>query len=389
MKEIDIATVLATKRKGKGITQGELASYMGVSKASVSKWETGQSYPDIVFLPQLAAYFNMSIDELMGYAPQMSKEGIRSLYLELTTAFAEDPFEAAFAQAEAAVKKYYSCFPLLMQMVLLYVNHFMLAPDAATREAVLEKAGELCRRIKAESSDTWLCQQANSAEALTYLMAGNPAEVLDLLDGVIRPRPNDEPLLANAYLMTGRIDKAQEVLQIGLYQSVIGIIGNAPLLLSAYADTADRFEEIVRRMEALIKDFALDELAPHATAPLYLTIAQCYAARRPAEAADDDRQIIESANTKMTFLFLKRYADACASLKYPWKLHGDGFFDLVAEWFDDFDLGGTAPRDEKVIKESALQGIEANPAFAALAEIPEYKNILEGLRTRLDDTEGE
>ncbi|MHC1772911.1 MAG: helix-turn-helix domain-containing protein [Flexilinea sp.] len=73
MKEINIANVLVNKRKEKGITQDELANYIGVSKASVSKWETGQSYPDVTFLPQLAAYFNISIDDLMDYKPQMTK----------------------------------------------------------------------------------------------------------------------------------------------------------------------------------------------------------------------------------------------------------------------------------------------------------------------------
>jgi transcriptional regulator with XRE-family HTH domain len=77
MKEINIAKVLVKKRKEKGITQDELSNYIGVSKASVSKWETGQSYPDVTFLPQLAAYFNISIDELMDYKPQMAKEEVR------------------------------------------------------------------------------------------------------------------------------------------------------------------------------------------------------------------------------------------------------------------------------------------------------------------------
>ena len=78
MKEINIAKMLVRKRREKGITQEELAAYIGVSKASVSKWETGQSYPDITFLPQLAAYFNISIDELMSYAPQLTKEEIKN-----------------------------------------------------------------------------------------------------------------------------------------------------------------------------------------------------------------------------------------------------------------------------------------------------------------------
>ena len=44
MKEINIARTIITKRKEKGLTQDELASYIGVSKAAVSKWEIGVSH---------------------------------------------------------------------------------------------------------------------------------------------------------------------------------------------------------------------------------------------------------------------------------------------------------------------------------------------------------
>lgn len=43
MREINIASILVGKRKEKGITQDELAGYLGVSKAAISKWETGVS----------------------------------------------------------------------------------------------------------------------------------------------------------------------------------------------------------------------------------------------------------------------------------------------------------------------------------------------------------
>ena len=43
MREINIARTLVHKRKEKGLTQEDLARYFGVSKASVSKWETGGS----------------------------------------------------------------------------------------------------------------------------------------------------------------------------------------------------------------------------------------------------------------------------------------------------------------------------------------------------------
>ncbi len=66
MKEINLGHILIKKRRMLGITQDELAFSMGVSKAAVSKWETGTTYPDLTLLPRLADYFNISIDEFDG-----------------------------------------------------------------------------------------------------------------------------------------------------------------------------------------------------------------------------------------------------------------------------------------------------------------------------------
>jgi len=57
---------IAALRKKKGITQENLAQALGVTNQSVSKWESGQCCPDIQLLPELAKYFEVSIDELMG-----------------------------------------------------------------------------------------------------------------------------------------------------------------------------------------------------------------------------------------------------------------------------------------------------------------------------------
>lgn len=52
-------------RKGRDLTQDELAEKMGVSSQAVSKWENDISCPDVMMFPQLADFFGVTIDELM------------------------------------------------------------------------------------------------------------------------------------------------------------------------------------------------------------------------------------------------------------------------------------------------------------------------------------
>ena len=64
-------------RSERQITQERLSAAMGVSCAAVSKWERGETLPDISLLPLLADYFAVSIDELMGYDAARNEEEIR------------------------------------------------------------------------------------------------------------------------------------------------------------------------------------------------------------------------------------------------------------------------------------------------------------------------
>lgn len=52
-------------RRKRGYSQQTLADMMGVSRQSVSKWETGESLPEVTKLPQLAALFGVTTDFLL------------------------------------------------------------------------------------------------------------------------------------------------------------------------------------------------------------------------------------------------------------------------------------------------------------------------------------
>ena len=118
MDSIRLAENLLTLRKDKKITQEQLADFCGVTKASVSKWETGQTLPDILLLPRLAAFFGVSIDVLMGYKMHLTTEQIHKVYEELAMDFATKKFEESMKKSREYVKQYYSCYEFLEKIIL-------------------------------------------------------------------------------------------------------------------------------------------------------------------------------------------------------------------------------------------------------------------------------
>ena len=60
----------ASKAKSMGqqrITQREIAKHLGISAGAYASWESGRTRPDLNLLPQIADYFKVSIDFLLGY----------------------------------------------------------------------------------------------------------------------------------------------------------------------------------------------------------------------------------------------------------------------------------------------------------------------------------
>ena len=78
MKDMDaieknLANNLASLRKQKRLSQENVAETIGVTRQAVAKWETGESMPDISNCNALAAFYNVSLDDLINF--DQKKEG--------------------------------------------------------------------------------------------------------------------------------------------------------------------------------------------------------------------------------------------------------------------------------------------------------------------------
>lgn len=74
-------------RLNNGLTQDELAALVGVPGQAVSKWERGECYPDIEFLPKIASYYDVSVDDLLGVGEMKKQERIKEYYEEKSSKF--------------------------------------------------------------------------------------------------------------------------------------------------------------------------------------------------------------------------------------------------------------------------------------------------------------
>lgn len=118
--ELKLSQNIKARRKKCGFTQEQLAEAMGVSVGTVSKWESGNSYPDIEMVAALADFFQESVDALLGYQWKQSSAG--QTVRRLKALRGERRYDEGLAEVKTALQKFpyqsdvlYECGELLFQ----------------------------------------------------------------------------------------------------------------------------------------------------------------------------------------------------------------------------------------------------------------------------------
>lgn len=313
----NLGATIARERRAADITQGELAAHLGITKAAVSKWELGQSMPDVALLPRIASYFGLTLDELFDYRPQLTDEELREVNLRLFSQLSEDP-DAALESAERLVAEHYSCWPLLQQVGVFYLQRAALGSVRA--DELCTRAIGLFERVEANSDDVELVRSARMVHASAMSMQGDLDGCITLLESL---KPDKaigvELLLAAMYEQKGEREVALKLYQESMGWGVVNAMNSLCAQLPLYAHDAAHREALVRAGEGVLGGFALERENPMLALTFLSSTSDAY-----LQAGDEDRAEV----------YLERFVALLESLDARSLMYGSRqgvLYDLVPE----------------------------------------------------------
>ena len=365
--ELNIGSVIASARREKGLTQEALAGTVGVSSAAVSKWETGASYPDITLLPPLARALGLTVDKLLDYREQPTKEEIQAMVKRLSAVFENEGFDAGQRACESVLCDYPTCPALKIEIATLYYRYVLLdlqnRPDDADAEASFNRMLDRSLALFEQSEqETTLPDEAKAARVLrvsVLTMQGKLDEAEAILDAVPQYQQIDtESFYPSLYLAKGDLDKADEYCRRMLKQHVFQTGLTLMNLATVGRRKGDR--EMARRMadafQTLYALFGLNE-----TNALHLQTA----------VALDEGDIAHALD------LFDRYVDALQTLTDDDS--GNPFFLQAAP------SRPLSQSEWKAMNQMIVRNIETDDTYTPLRGEPRFAAALDRLRRALEN----
>lgn len=193
-------------RKERDMTQEQLAAELGVSFQAVSRWELGTTYPDIALLPVIAAYFDVTVDELLGVDMARREEEIREIQEQSKKLRHEGKAYEDMCFLREKVKEFPNSpillYELSLSVFIYYFNDARPFDEEQKRKAV-EEIAELCKKAIKYSDNEGFSIRCKRHMALAYGYIGEKERVREIVEtfpimamswdlNIARALPDDE-----------------------------------------------------------------------------------------------------------------------------------------------------------------------------------------------------
>ncbi len=132
-------------RKEKGLTQEKLADFFGVSFQAVSKWERGETFPDITILPAIASFFGVTVDDMLGVGRAEREQRVQYYVDEYYRLWKPDDVSKVRAKMKEAITEFPGDFRLLVRYLNALINEKNTANEGALE--ILDEARTIYENI--------------------------------------------------------------------------------------------------------------------------------------------------------------------------------------------------------------------------------------------------
>ncbi len=176
--KINIGENIKRLRKSKNITQEQLAEVVNLSVTAISKWERGETYPDITLLFPLAHFFEISIDELLGYDEEKIAADIEERLAQYKLFLYDNPHKAG-----QIIEKAYYDYPNNYKIMHYYM--WNKAGDMADNNPDIllthkDEFLEICHKLLENCTDDSIRLNAWNMKAKLLHAEGKTEEAISL-----------------------------------------------------------------------------------------------------------------------------------------------------------------------------------------------------------------
>lgn len=213
--KIKIGEKIRLLRKKNDVTQDKLAYHLGVTPQAVSRWESGVCYPDMNYLPAIADYFSVTMDELLCYSGAQKAAKVRE-YLEQVDALLDrDRVGEALELLRTAMAEVPSDYALQLETAQVLSLYAGLLEESnggerarAAMDAALTEAVSLCRHILEDCTDEAMRDETKKVLCDIYAHqlddVARAEEIADQLHGMSVSRE-----IIRATMLTGEVAFSQ------------------------------------------------------------------------------------------------------------------------------------------------------------------------------------
>ncbi|MEG2517733.1 MAG: hypothetical protein RSA56_05005, partial [Raoultibacter sp.] len=186
----------------------------------------------------------------------------------------EQDFEVGYQKCLNSVRDYASCWPLLLQVVMVLINR--AAVDETHQQILLEKSLELLARVEENADEKEYREQADLLRATSFIMLENFDDAIVVLSGMRSPSSPIDAMLANAYEQAGNHEAASKTYQESVFWGITEATNGCSAQILLCSDDKARVDALVVAAEAMVDAFDLDVLNPVQGLGLPINAATAY-----------------------------------------------------------------------------------------------------------------